>query len=96
MTKIVTFEDIKLLAKTERGLSTEALQIASVRVMSVLSYIAGEGIFEQKLEREDINAHQVGVLDRKGCHTPLNKFASCYYKRTNEWLQYHPVSTARD
>ena len=48
--------------------------------MFVLSYIAGEGIFEQKLEREDINAHQVGVLDRKGCHTPLNKFSSCDYK----------------
>lgn len=97
VTKVVTFEDIKILVKTEWGLSTVVLQIASVfSNVCFMFCIAGEGIFEQQRKREDISAYQCGILDRKGCHTPLNKFFSCDYKRRNIWLRNHSVSTAFD
>ena len=49
VTKIVIFDDIKILAKIELGLSTEVLQIASVfSYVCFMSYIAGEEIFEHQ------------------------------------------------
>jgi len=77
--------------KIEYVSSAGAMQIA--RVFSYV-YITGEGIFEQKRRREEIYAYQHGILNRKGCHTPLNKLNGCDYKRTNVWRGNHSVTAA--